>query len=153
MFEAECLGGDQVDDEIELGWLLDRQVGRLRPTQNLVDVLGAAPKQRREVCSIGYKTARFDMLAETMHRRQLRTHRQNAESVPIGGYEWITHDIESLYTILECVDCGRDIVGLPDFKRGSCETNRAGRRLYLAHFQHGSRSTDIRHDPQPAKTR
>jgi hypothetical protein len=57
----------------------------LRPTQNLVDVLGAAPKQRREVCSIGYKTARFDMLAETVHRRQLRTHCQNAESGSIGG--------------------------------------------------------------------
>jgi hypothetical protein len=63
--QSKCLGGDQADDEIELGWLLDRQVGRLRPTQNLVDVLGGAPKQRREVCSIGYKTARFDMLAET----------------------------------------------------------------------------------------
>ena len=27
-------------------------------------------------------------------------------------------------SILECVDCGRDVVGLPDFKRGSCQTNR-----------------------------
>src|SRR5262245_22147231 len=112
-FETEGLGGDQVDDEIEFGWLLDRQVGRLRPTQNL----GAAPEQRRKVCSIGYKTARFNMLAGTMHRRQLRTHRQNAESVPIGGYEWITHNIKGLHTTLECVDCGRDIVSLPDFKR------------------------------------
>jgi hypothetical protein len=41
-FEAECPRGNQVDDEIELGGLLDRQVARLRPAQNLVDVVGGA---------------------------------------------------------------------------------------------------------------
>src|SRR5262249_56834328 len=125
----------------------------LRPTQNLVDVLGAAPKQRREVWSIGYQAPSIDVLSIAVHGRQARAHCQNAESVPIGAYERITHDIESLYMTLERVDCSRDVVDLPDFKRASCQTNRAGRRLYLAHFQHGSRSTDIRHHPQPAKTR
>src|SRR5512132_3495504 len=32
-FEAEYLGGGEVNDEIELGRLLDRQVARLRPPQ------------------------------------------------------------------------------------------------------------------------
>jgi hypothetical protein len=35
--EAEHLGGRQINDEIELGRLLDRKIGWLRPTQNLVD--------------------------------------------------------------------------------------------------------------------
>ena len=60
--EAERLGGVQVDDEIELGRLLDRDVGRLRPAQNLVDIVGGAPEQVREVWSIGHQTARFDVL-------------------------------------------------------------------------------------------
>ena len=47
--EAEGLGGGQVEDEVELDRLLDREVARLRPAQNLVDILGGAAKQAREV--------------------------------------------------------------------------------------------------------
>ena len=36
-FQAERLGGGQVDDEFELGRLLDGKVGGLRPLENLVD--------------------------------------------------------------------------------------------------------------------
>src|SRR6516225_6658198 len=53
-FEPERLGGGEIDDEIELGRLLDRDVGRFRSAQNLVDEIGSAPKQVRKVCSIGY---------------------------------------------------------------------------------------------------
>src|SRR5262249_20809064 len=42
--EAERLRGRNVYDEIKLGRLLDREVGRLRPTQNLVDKVGGAPE-------------------------------------------------------------------------------------------------------------
>ena len=102
MVQSKCLRGDQADDQMNLvGCSTGKSAGFAHAKP--FDVLGAALKQRREICSIGYKTAHFDMLAETMHRRQLRTHRQNAELVPIGGYEWITHYVESLYTILECV--------------------------------------------------
>jgi hypothetical protein len=42
-FEVEGLCGGQIDDEIEFGWLLDWDVARLRPAQNLVsNVAGAA---------------------------------------------------------------------------------------------------------------
>jgi hypothetical protein len=43
-FEAEGLRGRQIDDEIKLGRLLDWQVGRLCPAQNLVDKIGSAPE-------------------------------------------------------------------------------------------------------------
>src|SRR5262245_55215918 len=43
--EPERLGGDQVDDQIELGRLLDRKVGGLRPAQNLVDIVARAPPE------------------------------------------------------------------------------------------------------------
>ena len=46
--EAKRLGGRQIDDEVELGRLLDRNVGRFRPAQNLVDKLGGAPEQVRK---------------------------------------------------------------------------------------------------------
>jgi hypothetical protein len=41
--EAEYLGGRQIDDEVEFGRLLDRNVGRFGTAQNFVDkVAGAA---------------------------------------------------------------------------------------------------------------
>jgi hypothetical protein len=35
--KPERLGGLEVDHKIKLGWLLDRNVGGLRPAQNLID--------------------------------------------------------------------------------------------------------------------
>ena len=41
--EAEGLSGLEVDDEFKLSWLLNGEVGRLRATQNLVDIVGGTP--------------------------------------------------------------------------------------------------------------
>src|SRR5262249_27101304 len=43
--EAERLSGEQIDDEIEFCRLLDWDVGRLGPTQNLVDITSRTPVQ------------------------------------------------------------------------------------------------------------
>src|SRR6516164_6479059 len=68
---AEGLGGREVDDEIELGRLLDWDIAGLRPVQNLVNIVTGAPEQVDKVWSIGHKTSRFDVLpAYTEHRRQ-----------------------------------------------------------------------------------
>jgi hypothetical protein len=40
--EAQSLRRDQVHDEIEFGRLLDRDVRRLRTSQNFVDIIGGA---------------------------------------------------------------------------------------------------------------
>jgi hypothetical protein len=68
--QAGRLGGGQVDDEIELGRLLDREVGGIRTTQNLVDMVSRAPEQVREVWSIGHETSSLDVLPKSVHRRQ-----------------------------------------------------------------------------------
>ena len=49
-----------------------------------------------------------------------------------------THDIKRLRAALERLEGGRDILGSPDFQSGDLEAERAGRRLNLAHLQHGS---------------
>ena len=43
--EAERFGGRKIDDEIEFGRLLDRDIAGLRPAQNLVDKIGGATEQ------------------------------------------------------------------------------------------------------------
>ena len=48
--QTERLGGLQIDDELEFGWLLDGQVGRLGTFENFVDIRSSAPE---EVVQIG----------------------------------------------------------------------------------------------------
>jgi hypothetical protein len=42
--EAERLGGPKVDDQLEFGWLLDRQIGRLDALQDLVYIGSGTPE-------------------------------------------------------------------------------------------------------------
>src|SRR5262249_56824051 len=54
-FETERLGGLEIDHQLELGGLLDRQVGGLRTLENLVHVGSGAPIQISKVRSIGHE--------------------------------------------------------------------------------------------------
>src|SRR5438093_1884843 len=56
--QAERLGGREIEDKLEFGRLLDRDIGRLGPTQNLVDQVGGAPEHIRVVWSVGHERDR-----------------------------------------------------------------------------------------------
>src|SRR5262245_8904063 len=114
-FEAERLGGRQIDDQIELGRLLDRDVGRLRPAQNLVDILGRAPEQVGRVCSIGHQASRLDVLPCTVHRRQSRAHSQDIDASPVGVHERVRTNIKCIRAVLERLEGGCDVLRSPDF--------------------------------------
>src|SRR6476659_2441376 len=66
--QADRFSCGQVDNEIELGRLLDRKVGGLRPSQNFVDEVSGASEQVRIVWSIRHKTSRFDELLTVVNR-------------------------------------------------------------------------------------
>jgi hypothetical protein len=87
--DAECLGSDQVDDQIELGRLLNRDVDWGSAPQNLVDKIGGAPPQIREAWSKGYQPTGGHMLAVAAHSWQSRAVGQSDEVCPVGIYEWI----------------------------------------------------------------
>jgi len=44
-FQPDCPGRRIIDDEVEFGRPLDRNVAWLRPPQNLVDIVGGTPEQ------------------------------------------------------------------------------------------------------------
>src|SRR5207253_8206210 len=107
--------GRKIDDEIEFGRLLDRDIGRLRPAQNLVNQVAATPPQVREVWSVGHHAARFDVLPKAVHRRQSRVQRQGADASSIGDNERVGTDIKRVHAALECLKGWPDILGSPYF--------------------------------------
>src|SRR5450755_3224778 len=55
--DVRGLGRLEIDDELKLGRLLDRDIGRLRAFENEVDNLRAAPPLRAMVGAVGHKAA------------------------------------------------------------------------------------------------
>src|SRR6516162_10523352 len=104
-----------IDNEIELGRLLDRNLAWLCPAKNLVDIVGGAPPQIWEVRSVGHQPSRFDRVPRSRHRRQPRGERQSVDSNPVGDQDRVQTDIKGIRSALERVEGGRDILGSPDF--------------------------------------
>src|SRR5215510_3817744 len=98
-FETECLGGSQVDHEIEFGRLLDREISGLRPAQNLIDMVGRAPPQLQLVWPIGHQTAGFDVRPAIINRRQTRTHGQTVDASAISSARWISTVVTSRFIV------------------------------------------------------
>src|SRR5258705_9540514 len=67
--QAEGLGGLQVDDQLELCWLLDGQIGGLRTPEDLVDEDRRAPPDVRKINSVGKQTPGFAILPEADARQ------------------------------------------------------------------------------------
>src|SRR5262249_17782123 len=68
--EAEGLRRLEVDDELELGGLLDGEVGRLGALEESVDVAGRAAMQVGKVRPIGHQPAAVDSFLDLVHRGQ-----------------------------------------------------------------------------------
>src|ERR1700730_10268437 len=68
--QAECLRGLEVDDQLELGRLLNWKIRGLDALEDLVDVAGGSAKQVCEICPVGYEAARYDIFPISMKRLQ-----------------------------------------------------------------------------------
>jgi hypothetical protein len=58
--KTERFGGREIDDEIEFRRLLNRKVGWLGPTQNLIDEIASSSKQVRKIGTVGDQGTRVD---------------------------------------------------------------------------------------------
>jgi hypothetical protein len=68
--QAECLRGLEVDDQLELGRLLNWKIRGLDAPEDLVDLVGGAAKQICEICSVGDEAACYDIFPKSMKRWQ-----------------------------------------------------------------------------------
>src|SRR5947209_19453972 len=67
--ETECLCGFEIDNELELRRLLNRQVARSRTFENPVDVGGGAAEQVIDVCTVRHESACLGKSSEVVHGR------------------------------------------------------------------------------------
>ena len=150
--QAKRLGGIQIDDEIEFGRLLDRDVAWLGPSQNLVNIVCGTAEQVEEVWSIRHQTSRFDGRPIALYRRQARIARQGVDASLVGEQDRIDTDVKSFRAVLELCEDGSNVLSSLDLESDNFEVNHACRCLNLAHFAHRSEIGSISQNRKPAKT-
>jgi hypothetical protein len=57
----------EIDGKIELGWLLERYVSRLRSAQNLVDQFNSSARQNENIRSVGDQAALLGIDSKKLH--------------------------------------------------------------------------------------
>src|SRR5215467_7890883 len=85
--ETESFGGLEVDDELELGGLLDRQVGRLGTFQDLVHVQSSTLVQIVKLRAVGHEASNLDVLPLAIDRGQAAFACQPGEASPMRREE------------------------------------------------------------------
>src|SRR5262245_66674656 len=87
--DPERLGGLQVDHELELGGLLDGQIGRLFAFQNSTSIHSRQPIQFREATTVADEAARCGELATLVDRRQRIFQGERSEMSSAGIEKWM----------------------------------------------------------------
>ena len=83
-FEAECLGGLQINNKLVFGWRLHRQVGRLFALEDTVDVAGRAPELVDEIRPVGDQAACGDEEAVAVNRGQSVAGRKRDDQIAMN---------------------------------------------------------------------
>src|SRR5262249_32874999 len=149
--KTEGLGGRKIDDKLESGRMLDWNIAGLCTPQNLVDQLGRAPEQIREVWAVGHETARLNKRAGIENHRQSRAERKRDDTSTVGVNERIAHDVKCVRLSLERLERGCNILGSPDFERRDLNAETASHGVNLGHLQHALGKVSISYVCQPAK--
>src|SRR6516162_4271415 len=87
-FEAERLGGFQIDDQFEGRWLLYWQIGRVLATENAAGVNTDLAIYVRNADAVAHQAACHSEFAKMIDRGQRVTGRQSNKLVPSSVEEW-----------------------------------------------------------------
>src|SRR5262249_50064511 len=77
--EAECLGGVEIDHELEFGRLHDRQVRRLRALDDAANIDTSQAISLGDACSVAHQTTGFGKVTQGIDRRDPVVSRQRSE--------------------------------------------------------------------------
>jgi hypothetical protein len=91
-FEAERLGGLEVDDQLVLRWRLHRQAGGLLALEDAVDIAGGAPVLVEEIRPVGDQPAGCDEVTLEIDRREFVAGRQANDQIAMNKGQWTAGD-------------------------------------------------------------
>src|SRR5216684_2341375 len=151
--DSQRLRCREVDYQLELGWLLDRDIAGLRPAQNLVDQVGSASEQSREVRSVGHESPSLGKIASSEDRRQPCVQCKRNDARVVGDNQSILRDVKSVRLVSERLESRSNIFPSPDFEWHDFQPECANHGLELAHLQHGRGIANISYNCQPAEPR
>src|SRR6516225_2053131 len=134
--DAQRLGGLDVNYKIELTWLLDRDVRRLRSAQYLVDKIGGTPKQLLSIWSIVDQSPSPDRVSERGHRWDPCGSRQLCNCNLIGIGQRIDANIEDITAALESLNGIADIFRFMNLKYFGFKVEGFAGGLNLTHLPH-----------------
>ena len=94
---AELLGCFEINHQLELGRLLDWDIARPRPAQNLVGELSGATVQVKQVWSIGHQASRFHEFSRNAHIIGSRAPSTNVPiSIRFVFTKWVGNDVQRI---------------------------------------------------------
>src|SRR5690348_8090422 len=86
--QTKGLGGLEVDDQLELRWLLDGEVRGLGALEDLVDVRGGATKVVSDVHPVGHQAPELHRLPKGEHAREPRPGREIHDESSTAKCRW-----------------------------------------------------------------
>src|SRR5437660_7236470 len=98
--EPECFGSFEIEDEFELGRLLDRQIAWLLTLEDAACVLPHELVAPGQLAAIAHQSARFDIFAPRIHCRYRIAGRQLHNPMPLAGEERSGGDQERAHLLL-----------------------------------------------------
>src|SRR5262249_9889942 len=98
--EVERLGGLQIDNELELGRLQHRQVGRLLALEDAGHIGASLAKHVGEVRPVADQSAALGELAKGVDRRYRMARRQRGQLHRMAGEQWVGADQYCVHSLL-----------------------------------------------------
>src|SRR5213594_3627521 len=100
--QAQRPGGLEIDDQLELGWLLDGEVARLRTFQDSIHVVRRAPVDGGKACPVGEEPSGLNKVLVQRDHRQPVLCRQIEDLNPVLREPYILEDDRGFGATLCC---------------------------------------------------
>jgi hypothetical protein len=100
--DSERLRRLEVDRQLELGGLLDRQIAGLRAFKDLVDVDGSPTVQRNEARRVAHQGASFDKRFRRRHRRYGVFGKQIRDELLLSEDYAVKAQVDRIRAVLDC---------------------------------------------------
>src|SRR5215831_20013143 len=138
--QPKCLGGVEVDHQLELGGLLDGEIGRCGAFENLVDEVRGAATDFAKVSAVRHEPAGFDKVADPVDPRHAMLEGELYQLYPVSVGEGANRSDNTSDAILLHSCDGRIQILTPldrDERQRNANLSRSGLQLAASFGRRG----------------